>query len=301
MYRGLPASFLLHAGIIGAGYIALPYTARPIEVIEIVPVDIVNISEVTNIRDIRPDPAAIEPEIEEPAPEPDVEEFLEDLDTLPEEVAPEVEEAPPPPVEETAPPPPPEDIVPEEELVEPEEEEPEPEPEPEPTPEPEPVTPKRDALDDLLLDNSAFEQPDLLDLEQDEETAAPPPVEPEELAQEPVQASTQRQRGAGERTANEARVEALLWAKMKVCWGTVADLPDPERLGVTVLVKLDSDGKLKSDVELVRPRRVPIGDRFMGQAVDRALRAARKCEPYRLPAEDYAVWREITINFRHGG
>jgi hypothetical protein len=63
-------------------------------------------------------------------------------------------------------------------------------------------------------------------------------------------------------------------------------------------VNLNRDGTLDGDAELISPRRARIGDRFMQQAIDRALRAARTCAPYQLPEDDYDVWNEITLNFR---
>lgn len=291
MLRGLTASVILHASIVASSLIVLPYARAPVEIIEVVPVDIVNISEVTNIAAAKEKIAELPPPQEpEPTPsEPDIEEFLDEVETLPEEAP--IEEAPPPPepkAEEA-----PEDIVPEE----PEEKEPEPE-KTEPEPEKDDA-PKRDAVDELL-DSDVFESEEvLLDRApqvQEQAVVTPQPVLPEPPKEDRAQ---EKRRGAGERTGNEARIEALIWAQMRVCWGTVADLPDPEKLSVTVRVNLNPEGKLIGDAELLNPRRRPIGDRFMGQAIDRALRAARKCQPYTFPGDDYEIWKEITMTFRH--
>ena len=291
MLRGLSASLILHAGIIGSGFIVLPHVRPPVQTIEIVPIDIVTVSEVTNVRTIARTEKRVEETVEDQPPEPPIEELLEDLDTLPEETDTVVEEDTPPPPPDKAEEQKPEDIIPEEadeKELEPEEKEPEPEKDEKP----------RDALDDLLDDN-LFEREEqvLLDKTAKQPQRTPPP-QPREEPPEETQVKAP-QRGVGDRTANEARVEALLWSQMEVCWGTVADLPDPERLGVTVRVKLKRDGTLEGGAELVSPRRAPLGDRFMGQAIDRALRAVTKCQPYNLPGDDYDVWREITMNFRH--
>lgn len=295
MLRGLPASFLLHAAIIGAGFIVLPHTRAPLQAIEIVPVDIVTISEVTNVRTVVRTEKPPEEKVDDPPPpEPPLEDLLEDVDALPEDITQTAEEETPPPPPDKAQEQEPEDIVPEEV----EEKKPEPKKE-EPKPEPKKNEKPRDALDDLLNDNlfETEEQP-LIDKAAKENSRTPPPPPPR---QEPPkeQPAAEPQRGVGERTANEARVEALLWSKMAVCWGTVADLPDPERLAVTVRVRLKRDGTLDGEPELVSPRRAPIGDRFMGQAIERAMRAVRTCQAYQLPGDDYDVWREITMNFRH--
>lgn len=296
MLRGLPASLILHLAVVGTTYIVLPHTAAPVQAVEIVPVDIVTVSEVTNVVAVRRTEKPPEPEEEAPTPpepEPDIEDFLEDLDVLAEETDLVVEEDTPPPPPDKAEEEKPEDIVPEE----PEEKEPEPE-EKEPEPEPKKDEPPHDALDDLLADNPfATEDRVLIDKAARAKVAPPPPpVQQKEPRKKTIVHKAQR--GAGDRTANEARIESLLWSKMVPCWQEISDLPDPERLGVRVRVYLERDGTFKRDVELVSPRRAPIGDRFMGQAIDRALRAARKCQPYNLPAEDYEIWNEITMNFR---
>lgn len=291
MIRGLPASLLLHAAVIGTGYIALPYAQPETQDIEIVPVDIVTVSEVTNVAAIverrTEKPAAEEPTA--PEPEPDIEDFLEDLDVLPEEAEEPVEEdVPPPPpdkVEEAKP----EDLVPEE----PEEKEPEPE-EKEAEPEPEEKEPPRDALDDLLSENP-FQSEDRVLIDKTARQKKAPPLPPAENLPN-LEADQRGRRGAGEGTGAQARVQAIILAQVKVCWPDVIDLPDPERLQVTVKFNLKADGTLKDDVDLVRPRRAPIGDRFMGVAIDRALRAVRKCQPYSLPSEDYDIWQEVTVN-----
>ncbi|MEL7128536.1 MAG: hypothetical protein AAGK23_03225 [Pseudomonadota bacterium] len=296
MIRGLPASILLHVGVIGFGYLAVPAFTPPREEFVVVPIELIDIGAVNNIAPVvrREE---VEPEAETVVPEPNLEDFLEDLDVLPDEVAPEEEVVPPAAAE-------PEEIVPvvEEEVVpeetEPEEDEPEPEPEPEePEPEPKeepkivPPEPKTDALDDILNNDNLFNR-------EREPVRAPAPAAPETELEDETPPPDPR-RGAGDRTGNTARIEAIILAQMKVCWRTVEDLPEPDRLAVTIQVNLKPDGTLRGDAELVSPRRAPIGDRFMQVAIDRALRAARTCQPYRLPPDDYEEWREVVLNFRH--
>jgi hypothetical protein len=38
-------------------------------------------------------------------------------------------------------------------------------------------------------------------------------------------------------------------------------------------------------------------DPFMRAAVDAARRAIYTCAPYKLPADKYSVWRDITVDF----
>ena len=54
MIRGLPASILLHAAVIGAGYVVWPYVASTATESEfvIVPVELVDVGEMTNVAPI---------------------------------------------------------------------------------------------------------------------------------------------------------------------------------------------------------------------------------------------------------
>ena len=80
---------------------------------------------------------------------------------------------------------------------------------------------------------------------------------------------------------------------MEFCWADVVDLPDYQRLVVTLKVRLNADGTLARDPQLISPRSAPIGDRYMQIAIDRAIDATFKCVPYKLPPEDYDLWREL--------
>ena len=268
MIRGLPASILLHVGIIASSYIVLPIFDRPAEEMVIVPIELVNIGEVNNIAPIVPR-ADIEPE-PEAVPEPVPEEQTEELDTLAEEIAPE-EDVPPAAAAEQVEPEPetPEDVIPEQADTE-EEEEPEPEEE-KPEDKPKPDQHEPDVLDDILNTENLFNR------ERDTAKAPPPPTpEPDQVV--PDAPPPEPRRAVGERTAATARIEAIVLSQMRDCWGTLEDLPEPERLTVTVKVTLNIDGSLRDDVELVKPRRAPIGDRYMSVAIDRALRAVRTCQ-----------------------
>lgn len=293
MVRGLPASLLLHAAVIGAGYIVWPYVGTSVVEDEfvIVPVDLVDVGEITNVAPIvqQPEP---EPEVEdEPEPElPEPEESDDPVEDepderdLPEDDVSTASEAPAPEEDE-------QDVMPD--LEKEPEEEPEPEPEPEKPEPPKPdkpnPTPKRNPLDDLLNDaDSTFESE-----RQTKRATQPPPTERKMLPETPPVQETRR--GAGERSANTVRIEQLLYNQIYPCWDGVADQPEPDRLNVSMTAKFDAEGNLV-DVELVRPRRAPIGDRSMSLAVERAMRAVRKCQPYRLPRDDYDLWKEANIN-----
>lgn len=287
MWRGLPASVILHAGVIFGGMVVWPFVSPPRSTeFVVVPIELVAIAPTTNIApSVQREPEE-EPEPEE-APPPQEEDVIEDPEAIPDEDVVEEDAAPPPP------PPPEEEPEPEPEPLPSEEVEPEPEEEPEPEPEPEPVRaePEQDdPLDDILGEAS-----NLFDRARNEPRRAPTPTPRTTPA---VETPAERRQGAGDRSGMTARVEAILISQLKLCWDDVVDLPNPERLQVTLRMQLQIDGSLKSDVEVIRPRRT-IGDRPMQVAVERALRATRKCAPYQLPEGSetfYEEWKDVTVN-----
>lgn len=294
MFRGLPASLLLHFAVIGAGYVAWPYVSSPEISYIVVPIEIVDVAPETNIA-----PQVKRDDVEEEIPEepPKLEDFLENLDALPdeEEELPEEEYAQ---EEEATLPPETEEAEPLPDLDEPElEEEVKPEPEedkPEPAPAPIRVAEKDDFADFLNQTSN------LLNKERTETRRAPPQATKALENERPV---TETRRGAGDQTGNTSRVEGLIRSQMMLCWDDVVDLPHPERLNVTVRMALTRDGYLDGEVELVSPTRAPVGDRAMGVAIDRALRATRKCAPYRLPEgaqETYFEWKDVVLRIGPG-
>ncbi|HRJ00222.1 MAG TPA: hypothetical protein PKV67_05555 [Hyphomonas sp.] len=118
-------------------------------------------------------------------------------------------------------------------------------------------------------------------------------------ADRPVLNNADRDRqGAGDRSASTASLEAYVRREMRSFWTDVSDLPTEDQIEVTVRMKLNRDGSLSGDVELVNPSRRPVGRK--GIAVDRALGAARKFfaeRRLRLPEEQYEQWREIDVVF----
>jgi len=291
MIRGLPASIIAHAAIFGASYVTFPYwgvTSRAYIVdVEVVDVNFAEIGEFTNIAPLieqeaeDPEEAAPE-EPEEVVPEEPVEEELPEAEQ-------DVSNETPEPVPED-----PEDVLPDFEQDEPDEPEEEPEPEPEPDPAPEPP---RDSLSDFLNQSeTTFKS----EIKTRRERPEPRPVPPEEqpktaLKDAPKPAETRNRRGAGERNGNTARLEAFIVTRIRnECWAGVDDLPNPERYNVQMKVMLSEDGRIQ-DLELVDPKRRPLGASYMGTAVDRALTAVRKCEPFRLPSDDYELWKEINV------
>lgn len=300
MLRGLTVSALVHASVLAMAVFSWPQDRNDcddqierlrreqpgISSVEILmqlpqcassadlPIDFLEIGRISDVAELR--------RSETPQPEPEA------------EAAPEpVEETPPPPPEpEAAPEPEPEVEVPDPREPEPVKT-PEPKPEPkkeEPKPKPRPVekTPAKPKNDLDFLDDFESTLQSKRTSEQRPET---------QQTDRPVLANSDRdQQGAGARTGATASLQAALRRQIMECWTGVDDLPPEHQIDVMVNVKLARDGSLAESVRLLEPRSRPVGR--SGIAVDRALTAVRKCGEignYRLPAEDYDLWKDINV------
>ena len=114
------------------------------------------------------------------------------------------------------------------------------------------------------------------------------------------------QRGAGlgtaETAALEDRARALARAHLRRCWRMPIDLPEPDRLVVTVEFDLNRNGTLNGAPRVTSPRNATF-DPAMRTAIEAALRAVRMCDPYPFPddplvGEHYDIWRHTEFTFR---
>jgi hypothetical protein len=120
------------------------------------------------------------------------------------------------------------------------------------------------------------------------------------------QRAERNQEGAGLGTAEvaamEDRVRALTRTHLLRCWRMPIDLPDPERLVVTVEFEVDRNGSLRGQPRVTSPRNYTF-DAPMRTAVEAALRAVRQCDPFPYPedpvvGEHYQSWDQLEFTFR---
>ncbi|MFN3834560.1 MAG: hypothetical protein ACK4NO_01530 [Glycocaulis sp.] len=263
-------SLVLHLAVFASAFIYFPRAATQTGESVLVPVELVTLADITNIRAARPDP--------QPEPEPEVIERPQPVAPEPEpqprEAEPEI--IPLPPTEEAQPEPEPEPVrEPEPQPVPPE---PEPRPEPQrPQPQPRPQQPQGLDLDALstLVDRSR-------------QTSAPA---------RPADEGDTRQ-GAGAGTAMTATMADLFRSQASRCWREPADAPDPASLRVSVEVQLERDGSLSAQPRLVDSNRIlGSSNPYLRLAGERAVRAVIECAPYAMPAGQYQQWRRITVHF----
>jgi len=82
------------------------------------------------------------------------------------------------------------------------------------------------------------------------------------------------------------------------CWSPPAGAPHPERLIPVFRLFLNPDGSVAQPPQLAADSQAAAaGDPFMRAAAEAARRAIYTCAPYKLPADKYNVWRDISVAF----
>jgi hypothetical protein len=121
-------------------------------------------------------------------------------------------------------------------------------------------------------------------------------------------ASDRTQRGAGLGTAEVAAMEDRLRALARAhilrnnCWRMPVDLPDPDRLVITVQFDLNRNGTINGQPRITSPANYTF-DPSMRTAGEAALRAVRLCDPFPFAddpvvGEHFELWREMEYTFR---
>lgn len=282
-------SAVLHFVMVALALGILPQIRRPLsELPPAVPIELVSIDEITNIKPLAK--AEKEPEElpEEKAAKPEPEPMRQAA--LPSEPEPTPAlDVPPPPMPEPLP-----EQVPEPLPV------PEPKPEKKAEPEAEKISPAppptaaaRPRVKPKVPVKKSFDADKIAAL-----LNKLPPKEEADLGPDAVPASdTDQLRGVGAQTALTISDIDALKAQMRRCWTVQAGAANAADLIVTVRIWLNPDGTLSRPPEIVEKARLAMGDQFFRVAAESALRAVRLCQPYRLPIERYASWREFNFKF----
>ncbi|MGB3457257.1 MAG: hypothetical protein WBA35_12930 [Litorimonas sp.] len=264
-------SLLLHGGLIFGASFAFS-TVEPLEEGRVVPVEVITVAELTDIRaslERRVEPPVVEPEPPEPmqvleAAE-NAEEVGDAVSIAPDEEATAQPDTPPPVPEESA----------------------------EPEPEPERVAEAKPQFD---LDRIST----LIDRSKDTSTVADSQIA-DEGPDERLVYSDRAREGIG--TGREMTLSELdaLNSAMYRCWRKPVDATDLEKLVVRLQVDMQPGGFVR-DVRVIdraASRRASPGNPFWDVAEMRAVQAVTKCAPYDfLPPEKFDQWQSLILNFR---
>jgi hypothetical protein len=281
MRYGLVVSTVAHAVLIAWGFFSLP--AKPLDTsnIEQIPVDFVEIGDVTKVNKGVTTAALTK---EEPTPQP-APKVAPEPPPLPTPAPPPPEPAPPPPPEPAPPPPAPAT-------------EPSPTPPPEktaamppppvprlrpPMPKPAPKPPQTAKTNDAKQDMD--EVAALLDKQKLEQMAAEQPSD-----QPPTAGSPTSPLAGVKMTADE--LDALR-ARLAQCWSPPLGWTDPAQVRVVLMLNLNPDGSVAGDPQVLE---APSGQ-YSDTAPESALRAVRRCAPYNLPAAKYDAWKQVKVTF----
>ena len=91
-------------------------------------------------------------------------------------------------------------------------------------------------------------------------------------------------------TFNE--IDALR-AKISQCWNPPVGGLGAEAIKVKLRLQLTEQGSLTSAPQVMNRA----GSPFFQAAADAAVRAVMLCQPYQLPPQKYALWRDMILNF----
>ena len=282
MQPGVTISSIGHAAILGWGLVTFAVTPLETPRTEAMPVDLVSISEFTELRaGSKTAKRALEQKqkverVAEPKPVTESEKKLV--------------EKPEPKKEAAAAPPPPPEPKPVDAKAE---QKPEPKAEetvrvPEPPKKPAPPKP----VEQAKVHNTQTKQRDF---------------NPDRIAALLDKREATRQRATGETpspvatlgvtTGSAARLSQseidALRAQIQACWNPPVGAENAQELIVRVRIQFRPDGTLSAEPELLNRG----GSAYFRVAAESAMRAVRRCQPYTMPSAKYEIWKDVEVTF----
>jgi hypothetical protein len=108
---------------------------------------------------------------------------------------------------------------------------------------------------------------------------------------------TQNQDRNIENTGLTLSEEDALKAQIFGCWSIPLGLPYNENLLVRIKLMLEPDGSITKTEILDHARMNKPGQGFYKVLAESALRAVKLCQPLRVPTTGYERWKELQLNF----
>ncbi len=109
---------------------------------------------------------------------------------------------------------------------------------------------------------------------------------------EPAPKKVRGQSNGTEMTMSVNEIDALR-ARIAQCWSPPPGGLGAEQIVVKLRMKLNEDGTLVGYPTVANSG----GSPFFQAAADSAVRAVYQCQPYTLPSDKYALWRDMILNF----
>ncbi|MDE2501160.1 MAG: hypothetical protein KGL56_13315 [Alphaproteobacteria bacterium] len=105
-------------------------------------------------------------------------------------------------------------------------------------------------------------------------------------------------KGFGAQSAMTMDLVDALRNQISQCWSPPVGAPHPESLIVEFELFLNRDGSVAQPPQLTANSSAAVASNpYMRAAADAARRAIYTCEPYKLPADRYSQWHDITLVF----
>ena len=99
--------------------------------------------------------------------------------------------------------------------------------------------------------------------------------------------------GIGSGNAMTANIADALKSQIYRCWSPPMGAPDARDLVVDYALRLNQDGTVATLQLTPGTQVMAASNAYTSAAAEAASRAIYQCQPYRLPADRYNVWREI--------
>jgi outer membrane biosynthesis protein TonB len=93
-------------------------------------------------------------------------------------------------------------------------------------------------------------------------------------------------------TLSQNEIDALR-AQIQACWNPPAGALEAKELVVRVRLQLKQDGALSAEPALLNRGNHPV----FQIAAESAIRAIKRCQPYKLPIAKYQIWRDVEVTF----
>ncbi len=131
----------------------------------------------------------------------------------------------------------------------------------------------------------------------DDKRPALPPFDPDKIAallDKLPKEQSQLIPDLGHEELSPTDIDAFKY-QMRKCWSVPAGAKNIHKITVKIRIFLAPDGRMLSQPVLLTSMRGR--DSFFRTAAESALRAIRRCQPFKMPAEKYHAWKEMVLTF----
>ena len=153
-----------------------------------------------------------------------------------------------------------------------------------------------DKLDEEVKQVSEFEKKEFVDLDNIAKLIDKAKIESADVIKKNNDITQDQDRNI-DNTGLTLSEEDALKAQIFGCWSIPLGLPYNENLLVRIKLMLEPDGSVTKTEILDHARMNKPGQGFYKVLAESALRAVKLCQPLRVPTTGYERWKELQLNF----